>query len=54
MWRYWTIGFLGLWVMLVPYLSVPLLFERVILVVSGLIISIVAFWLLSETLHGGS
>jgi len=48
MWRLWVSGFAGLVVVLLPFLGLTLFMHTVALVVLGIVISVLSFWLLSE------
>lgn len=43
-WQNWVIGILGLLVVLTPFLGFTASIERVLLVIFGLVIAVLAFW----------
>jgi len=51
MWKNWILGVLGLWVILMPFLGMPLTLMRTIFIVTGIAIAVLGFW--SATSHRG-
>lgn len=49
MWKYWVNGILGLLVVFMPFLGFTDGMERIVFVVAGSVIAILAFWSLSES-----
>ncbi|OGF62065.1 hypothetical protein A2926_03220 [Candidatus Giovannonibacteria bacterium RIFCSPLOWO2_01_FULL_44_40] len=48
MWKYWTCGILGVWIVIMPYLGFPWEVHRILIVVTGIVIATLSFWLVSE------
>jgi len=44
MWQNWLIGILGLWIILLPFLALPLKLQSALIVISGILISVLGFW----------
>ncbi len=44
MWQNFINGFLGLWVVLLGFLGLPASLSRILLVITGIIISVLSFW----------
>lgn len=44
MWRNWINGILGLWIILMPFLGFPPGAHRTLMILSGLVVAILAFW----------
>ncbi|QQG46502.1 MAG: hypothetical protein HYY55_01505 [Candidatus Niyogibacteria bacterium] len=44
MWQNWINGVLGLWVILMPFLGLTPSAHRSLMVVTGIVIAILAFW----------
>ncbi len=48
MWKYWVIGILGILTIIGPYLGFSPDMHKFFLVVSGIVITVLSFWALSE------
>ena len=44
MWQNWVNGVLGLWVILMPFLALPPSSHKWLMVLSGVVIAVLAFW----------
>ncbi|PIR70133.1 MAG: hypothetical protein COU46_03205 [Candidatus Niyogibacteria bacterium CG10_big_fil_rev_8_21_14_0_10_42_19] len=44
MWQGWVNGFLGLWIVLLPFLGLPQNIDRPIIIAIGIIVAIAGFW----------
>lgn len=44
MWQNWVNGILGLWVILMNFLGFPATISKIILILTGLVIAVLAFW----------
>ncbi len=40
----WLIGFLGAWLVVLSFLGFPSSVQRVLVIISGLVIALVSFW----------
>ena len=52
MWKHWTNGVLGLWVIIMPYLGFTATAHKTLMVVSGIAIAVLSFWAASESREG--
>ncbi len=53
MWRSWTIGFLGIWIILIPLILNHGYTQTLLLIVTGIIIAALGFWkVVSEHVDG--
>ena len=43
-WQDWTNGVLGLWIILLPFLGFGVDLQRMLLIISGIVIAVLAFW----------
>lgn len=48
MWKHWTNGVLGLWIIIMPYLGFTNGVHQMLMVISGVAIAVLAFWSASE------
>jgi len=44
MWQNWVIGILGIWIIIEPYLGFTESGNKVVLIITGIIIAILGFW----------
>jgi len=54
MWQNWLVGILGLWVILMPFLSLPSGLARTLTIVTGIVVAVLGFWSASGTKAGGA
>ncbi|MEK9166333.1 MAG: hypothetical protein AAB846_01210 [Patescibacteria group bacterium] len=52
MWQNWLLGFLGLWVILMPFLGFPLGLHRALTIITGVLIAVLGFWSASGSRAG--
>jgi len=49
MWKQWVNGVLGIWIVLLPYLGFTSDIHTWLMVVTGIVIAVLAFWSASES-----
>jgi len=49
MWKQWVNGVLGLWIVLLPYLGFTADIHTWLMVITGVVIAVLAFWSASES-----
>ena len=49
MWKHWVCGVLGLWIIILPYAGFTERASAILMVVSGIVIAVLAFWSASES-----
>ncbi|MDP3935006.1 MAG: hypothetical protein Q8Q46_02215 [Candidatus Giovannonibacteria bacterium] len=49
MWKLWTNGVLGIWIILMPYAGLPENLLTFFMVITGIVIAVLAFWSASES-----
>lgn len=49
MWKQWVNGVLGIWIVLLPYLGFTADVHTWLMVVTGIVIAVLAFWSASES-----
>jgi hypothetical protein len=44
MWQGWILGILGIWVIIEPYFAMTDASNKIVLVITGIIIAVLGFW----------